>query len=107
MVARSRLEQALDGFRQAGDRFTTALCQDSLARIYIKLQNEEAARRCFEEALVVSAQFRDAVNVSVELEGLAEMELAVNKPERALTLLGAAKVLRAPTGAELQPHTPP
>ena len=103
-VARSRLEQALDGFRQAGDRFTTALCQDSLARIYIKLQNEEAARRCFQEALVVSAQFRDAVNVSVELEGLAEMELAVNKPERALTLLGAAKVLRAPTGAELQPE---
>ena len=103
-VARSRLEQALDGFRQAGDRFTTALCQDSLARIYIKLENEEAARRCFQEALAVSAQFRDAVNVSVELEGLAEMELAINKPERALTLLGAAKVLRAPTGAELQPE---
>ena len=101
-VARGRLEQALEGFRQAGDQFVTALSRDSLARIYMKLKNTEAARHNWLEAVALSTHFSDAVTSSTVLEGLAEVEHAEGRDERAITLIAAAKVVRAPTGAEPQ-----
>ena len=101
-VARGRLEQALEGFRQAGDQFVTALSRDSLARIYMKLKNTEAARRNWLEAVALAAQFGDGVTSSIVLEGLAEVEHAEGRDERAITLIAAAKVVRGPTGAEPQ-----
>ena len=101
-VARGRLEQALEGFRQAGDEFVTALSRDSLARIYMKLKNTEAARHNWLEAVALSTHFSDAVTSSTVLEGLAEVEHAEGRDERAITLIAAAKVVRAPTGAEPQ-----
>ena len=101
-VARGRLEQALEGFRQAGDEFVTALSRDSLARIYMKLKNTEAARHNWLEAVALSTHFSDEVTSSTVLEGLAEVEHAEGRDERAITLIAAAKVVRAPTGAEPQ-----
>ena len=100
-VARGRLEQALEGFRQAGDRYVSALSRDSLARIYVKLENREAARLNFLEALNISFQFSDGVNVAAELEGLAEVELSEDQPQRSIALTAAAKAVRAPTGADM------
>ena len=101
-VARGRLEQALEGFRQAGDQFVTALSRDSLARIYMKLKNTDAARHNWLEAVALAAQFSDAVTSATVLEGLGEVEHAEGRDERAITLIAAAKVVRAPTGAEPQ-----
>jgi non-specific serine/threonine protein kinase len=100
-VARGRLEQALEGFRQAGDRYVSALSRDSLARIYIKLENSEAARLNFLDALNISLQFSDGLNVAAELEGLAEVELSEGQPQRAIALMAAAKAVRALTGADM------
>ncbi len=103
-VARGRLEQALTGFRQAGDRFITALTLDSVARTNVKLGDLVSARRNFLEALTISAEFRDAVNVANLLDGLAQLESVEERSERVVRLTAAAERLRKAVGTELAPE---
>jgi non-specific serine/threonine protein kinase len=103
-VARGRLAQSLEGFRQAGDRFVTGLGLDSLARVDLRLGDPVAARREFNEALNIALEFQDSVNASTILEGLALVEVTEGKLERAAQLLGAADQLRKPIGVELSPE---
>jgi non-specific serine/threonine protein kinase len=103
-VARGRLEQALTGFRQAGDRFISALSMDSLARVNLKLGDYGAARTNFLEALAISTEFADAFNVANALDGLAQLELELGRPERTIQLSSAAENLRKSVGTELTPE---
>jgi predicted ATPase/DNA-binding CsgD family transcriptional regulator len=103
-VARSRLEQALTGFRLTGDRLHTAHSLDSLARVNMKLVDYAAARSNFVEALTVELAFADTSNIAISLEGLAEVELLDGRPERVVLLVSAAQSLRKPLGVELAPE---
>jgi non-specific serine/threonine protein kinase len=103
-VARSRLEQALAGFRLTGDRLHTAHSLDSLARVNIKLNDLAAARSNFLEALTVELAFADTSNIAISLEGLAEVDDLDGRSERAITLVSAARSLRKPLGVELAPE---
>jgi non-specific serine/threonine protein kinase len=55
------------------------------------------------EAIPVSAEF-GAVNLTNMLEGLAHLEVAEGRAERAVTLIAAAQALRKPIGLELAPE---
>jgi DNA-binding CsgD family transcriptional regulator/tetratricopeptide (TPR) repeat protein len=102
-IARGRLEQALASFMQTGDRLSTSMTQDSLARANLRLGDYASSRRNWMEAIPVSSQF-GVVNLTNMLEGLAHLEIAEGRVERAVTLISAAQALRKPIGLELAPE---
>ena len=102
-IARGRLEQALASLNMTGDRLSTAMTQDSLARANLRLGNYTASRNNWVDAITVSSEF-GIVNLANMLEGLANLEVAEDRAERAIVLAAAAQALRKPIGLELSPE---
>ena len=101
--ALAMLEQALAEVRQVGDRFVGGIVQDSLARVKLRLGDYQGARRHYLEALAISAEFNDAVNLAVCLEGMALLAMVEGQHSRGIVLIGAAQGLRAAVGDEPTP----
>jgi non-specific serine/threonine protein kinase len=97
------LEKALEEARLAGDRFLIATVLDSLGRVNLRLGEYATARRQYLEALSISAEFKDAVNIAVCLEGMALIALAEGSAARTLVLAAAATALRTSIGDEATP----
>jgi len=97
------LEQALEEVRLAGDRFNAGIMLDSLARVNLRLGDYSSARRHYLEALAISVDFNDAVNIAVCLEGMALIAVVERSATRAIALMAAAEGLRAAVGDEPTP----
>lgn len=102
-AALAMLEQALDELRRAGNRFATGITLDSLARVNLRLGDHSSARRHYLEALAISAEFNDTVNIAVCMEGMALIALVEGSAARAIALMGAAEGLRMAAGDEPTP----
>ncbi len=95
-------EQALAMTDVLGD-YQKAIVRDTVARINHRLGNRDTARRLYAEALSMSAEVKDPMNIADALEGMALLVNSANDSERTVVLMSAAEALRSKTGAERTP----
>ena len=99
---RAQIEESLNLFEALGDRFTQMPILDSLAQVAVANGDLDEARSCWSQVLRISitsgsSPIYPAVIVAT-LEGLAQLALFDDGPERTLRLLAAAERMRAAVG---------
>lgn len=92
--ARTLYEQAASRFRTLENQTGVASCFQDLASLSIAQQDYPAAQRLYRECLKLYWDFGDPTDLPRVLESLADCEEALQRPERALTLVGAAASIR-------------
>jgi predicted ATPase len=97
--ARRLYEAGADIFRAIGDRWGLARSACDLGYLACESHDSGTARACFQEAANVFAELGHKRGIASALDGFARLALDQVRPERALTLAGAATALRRLTGA--------
>lgn len=102
-AALAHAEKALLTAENIG-HYQRAIVRDTVARINLRLGNREAARRHYSEALSMSAEVNDPMNIADALEGMGLLSQLANDSERTVVLLAAAEAIRSRTGSERTPE---
>jgi non-specific serine/threonine protein kinase len=102
--AMAHAERALTKAELVGDRWLRAQMLDTSGRIQLRLRNFDDAIRRYAEAIRISAEFQDTVNIADCIEGMALIADAHGDLPRALTLLSAVDSIRALSGAVSVPE---
>ncbi len=103
--AKSQVDQALQEARKTGDRILTGLIHESAGRIERRLGTYDTARVKYIEALKISSELEDVVNIADVLDGLGLLALAANDPRRTLELIAASSRQRiVASGTERVPR---
>ena len=92
---------ALEKFARVGDRTMEAWSRHQLGSAYIRLGRTEEARRLILEALRFFYTASDTTGLTLVLDDLSSLAVAMGDPERAARLWGAARNLTSTTGAGL------
>lgn len=99
----SRLEEALNLFREVGDLRTSAMCLTIMGIDALGRSDVERAARAFEDTLRLLLPLKDKIGTFYSLMGTAGVAVLQNRPARAARLSGAAEVLRVAIGHPAQP----
>ena len=94
------VERALQAVTGGGDRILEASIRETAGRIERRLGNHATARQHYFEALAISAEFEDILNIADVLDGLALLAVADRNPTRALVLAGASSRQRLASQSE-------
>jgi len=98
------LTQAMGQFAEFGSRIGTYRSEVLLGNVYATKEDWSAALACFSRAIDLGTTMHFKVRVAVLFEGLAEIATALQRPEFAARLLGAAVTWRERYGFPRQPH---
>jgi len=98
--AQQHVAAALDVARELRDRHLFANILDTVARINFRVGRLKTAADQWREAISISAEFEDGMNIADCLEGCALLAMAAKDAARAVTLVAAADAIRARYGAE-------
>jgi tetratricopeptide (TPR) repeat protein len=93
-MARSHYEEALNQFRGLGDRAGTARVLADLGNLARDDDDYDAAEDFYQEALRELSQLGRRTNIARVLADMAQCAVRQHRPERALTLAGAAAEIR-------------
>ncbi len=96
--AEENLRVAVEAARSRGDRLTTYIALYNLAQVELAAGDHDNVRRTLEEAAALSAETRDAANLSFVLEAAAVLEGRTGRHDRVPVLVGAAEVMRESAG---------
>jgi non-specific serine/threonine protein kinase len=96
--ARIELEKSAEILEAEGDPYGAGVVMDSLGQVSLSLKMFGAARGYYLRSIAVSAEFDDAMNIAITLEGLGLVALAEGDPTRMIRLASAADTLRAARG---------
>ncbi|MEX2314596.1 MAG: tetratricopeptide repeat protein, partial [Thermomicrobiales bacterium] len=93
-LARGHIEEALSLHQQIGDDMAVADSMALLGYVAIGQRNFSGARALFTRSLTTLIDLGARWRIDPALEGLAEVALAVDEPERAVRILAAADRMR-------------
>jgi predicted ATPase len=97
--ARRLYQEGADRFRRLGERWGMARSATDLGYLACDQNDSVTAHSLFEEALAIFLELKHKRGIAKVLEGFAYLAAHQHNPERALTLVGAASVLRQTIGA--------
>jgi predicted ATPase/DNA-binding SARP family transcriptional activator len=103
-AARSLHEESLAIKRELGARHAIAMSLDNLGAVAYRQGDFPAARGLHEESLAIRRELGDRLGIATSLEEIGRLALAVELPERAARLWGAAESLREVIGSPM-PHS--
>jgi tetratricopeptide (TPR) repeat protein len=92
------VEEALDIYRNLGNRFATADLLSGLGSFYRILGDCDAAAAAQREALEMFVEVGNPTGIAMTLEEMAMVETIEGRHERALRLAGAAEALKEQIG---------
>lgn len=101
--ARDFREQGLKVFRQEADKTHIAWGLEGLAGVAYLANDLEGALKFHLESLRIKVEVMDRLGIAYSFEGLAQLAAAVEEPERAAVLWGAAAHLRETMTVVLEP----
>ena len=105
-TARELLEEGLALQRRLGDTTAMVTSLAQLGDIACREGDLDGARALLAESVSLCRKASNKRDLADGLEGFAALAAARGQPERALTLAGAAAVLRAECGAPVSPDDP-
>jgi predicted ATPase len=103
VTARQRLEESVVVNRRIGERYGLAYALDGLGQVARVEGHYAEARSELHESLRLHEQLGDRAGMAESLESIAALAAALNLPERAMQLAGAAAGVRETIGARLSP----
>ena len=95
------VDEALEFFRVAGDRFHTVWALGLSGEAHSLLGQYEAGRQAYLEGLRVISEVKDLPLIAATLEEICALESSAGRHLEAMQLLGAAAKLKDSTGASL------
>jgi predicted ATPase/class 3 adenylate cyclase len=98
-AALALFEEALQYFREVGDRFQIGDTLTGVAQAHRVLGHHEAGRNAYLEALQLFTEARNLPGIGMALEELSALESSAARHAGAMRLMGAAAALRDTTGA--------
>ena len=101
--AKARVDLAMQAARQAGDHILKGLILESAGRIDRRLGSYESAHAKYIEALKISSEVEDVLNIADVLDGLGLLALSAKDPERTLALIAASSRQRSTSDSERVP----
>lgn len=104
LQARARFDEAIRAFQKAGARFNVALAKSSLAHMERHSGNYDRALEIYSETITAFRDIGQRGAVAHQLECFGFIALALEQPDRAARLLGAAEALREQTRATMRPY---
>jgi tetratricopeptide (TPR) repeat protein len=102
--AASLFQESLVLVRQVGDRWSMGFALVNLGGAAQAQGDYEAARGAYQEALRCSRELRNRAGVAMVLECLAEVAVALDRPQQGARLMGAAEGLLDAIGAVWPPN---
>ena len=99
-LAQDRLTEGLNFCREAGDKRSIAMGLNDLGWLAYSRGDGTRARALFRESLALRKEIGEKQGIAESLEGLAS---ALDLPEKAAQLFGAAEALREAIGAPIPP----
>lgn len=97
------LDQALDMFLELGDKWGVGRCLHDLGQAAARLDDYELARVYFEQSIMLLRELGDRRNLVKCIEGIAGVEVAHGRFDRAARLFGASEAARRKLGTPLPP----
>jgi hypothetical protein len=97
-------ERSLAIWQELADQRGIARAVLDLGRVACRQGNAATARARYAESTGLFQRLGDKAGIAACLEGVAEVETAMERPGRAVRLCGAARALREATGALLPLH---
>lgn len=104
-VGAAEFRQALEKFRQVGDRTMEAWSLHMLGGALLRNLKNDEARPYLHDALRLFFAAGDAAGMTMVIDDLSAQALADDEPERAARLWGAGRALATATGATLASYT--
>ena len=89
------LQQSVDLLVELGDRLTSLRMILGLGLIALEKGDVAEARQRWREALALSSELRDTWTIGLYLEGFSALAAHESQAERAMTLTGAAEMVRS------------
>lgn len=102
--ARTYLVEALTLIREIGDQYYLANILNNMGNVARARENFDNARRLYHESLAINRELGDRWQLAYILEDIGMLAGKAGAPERALTLIAAASVLRDQIKSPMPPH---
>ena len=99
-AAKKRADRALKEAQSGGDRIMIAQILETSARIERRMGHRESARTKYLQALSISLELEDVVNIADVLDGLALLAVSDRDPKRAMALIASSSRLRMTSNSE-------
>ena len=103
-AALAHVEQSAAVAESIGNRFLKATILDTGGRIHFRRGELDVALMTWSDALRISVELEDSLNVADSLEGMALMAISKGDAIRAIVLVAAADAIRTATVSERTPE---